>query len=388
MATGVIKRHSQGCRSRAGGRCSCQAGYEAWVYVRRNGQRVKVRKTFKREAEARGWRADAVAAAKRGALRPVRHDARTLVEALEQFVAGMDAGEIRPRRRLAYKPATVRSYGQHLRVRITGSHLGGLRVAEVTRADVQAWVDERLAAGDAPGTVANALCPIQAFYRRAVTQGALAANPATAVDVPAPVTPRKRIATGPEAAQLIAALPAADRPLWATAFYAGLRRGELQALRWRDVDLGSSTISIERSWDQYEGPGDPKTTTSSRTVPLLAALRDHLDEHRLRAAGDQDGLVFGRTATLPFTPPATDRRAQAAWAAAGLVPITLHECRHTFASLLIDAGANPKAVQEFMGHARIQTTFDTYGHLMPGSRDEVRERMDAYLALGAEAALA
>jgi integrase len=46
---------------------------------------------------------------------------------------------------------------------------------------------------------------------------------------------------------------------------------------------------------------------------------------------------------------------------------------------LIDAGANPKAVQEFMGHSKIQTTFDVYGHLFPGSRDEVRERMDAYL---------
>lgn len=49
------------------------------------------------------------------------------------------------------------------------------------------------------------------------------------------------------------------------------------------------------------------------------------------------------------------------------------------ASLLIDAGANAKAVQEYMGHSKIQTTFDTYGHLLPGSRDQVRERMDAYL---------
>lgn len=54
-------------------------------------------------------------------------------------------------------------------------------------------------------------------------------------------------------------------------------------------------------------------------------------------------------------------------------------CRHTFASLLIDAGANPKAIQTFMGHSKIQTTFDIYGHLLPGSPDEVREQMDTYL---------
>jgi integrase len=78
----------------------------------------------------------------------------------------------------------------------------------------------------------------------------------------------------------------------------------------------------------------------------------------------------------------TGKRAKDAWSAAGLEPITLHEARHTFASLLIDSGANAKAVQEFMGHSKIQTTFDTYGHLLPGSHDEVRQRMDAYL-LGA-----
>ena len=57
----------------------------------------------------------------------------------------------------------------------------------------------------------------------------------------------------------------------------------------------------------------------------------------------------------------------------------MHECRHKFASVLIDTGANPKAIQEVMGHLKIQATFDVYGHLLPGSREEVRKRMDAYL---------
>lgn len=68
------------------------------------------------------------------------------------------------------------------------------------------------------------------------------------------------------------------------------------------------------------------------------------------------------------------RRALAAWATAGLEPIGLHECRHTFASLLIAAGVNAKAITEAMGHATITMTFDRYGHLMPGGRDEARDR--------------
>jgi integrase len=114
-------------------------------------------------------------------------------------------------------------------------------------------------------------------------------------------------------------------------------------------------------------------------VPLLAILRDYLDEHLLQNDDDVDALVFGRSPTLPFAPMAIGKRARKAWKAAKLEPITLHECRHTFASLLIDSGANPKAVQEYLGHSKIQTTFDVYGHQFPGSRDEVRERMDAYL---------
>jgi integrase len=89
--------------------------------------------------------------------------------------------------------------------------------------------------------------------------------------------------------------------------------------------------------------------------------------------------AFGRTTHDPFVPSTLRSRALRAWQAARLRPIGLHECRHTFASLLIDGDANPKAVQEFMGHSSIKVTFDLYGHLFPGSRDEVRARMDAYL---------
>jgi integrase len=63
---------------------------------------------------------------------------------------------------------------------------------------------------------------------------------------------------------------------------------------------------------------------------------------------------------------------------AGLEPIGLHECRHTFASLLIAAGVNAKAITAY-GHASIQTTFDLYGHLMPGSEEEAVALIDAYL---------
>ena len=88
----------------------------------------------------------------------------------------------------------------------------------------------------------------------------------------------------------------------------------------------------------------------------------------------------GTEATRPFQPSNVWRRAQRAWKRAGIEPIGLHEARHTFASVLIASGVNAKAITTYMGHASIQTTYDLYGKLMPGSEAEAAALVDAYLA--------
>ena len=104
---------------------------------------------------------------------------------------------------------------------------------------------------------------------------------------------RERFASPEEAAALIAPLSKHDRALWGTAFFAGLRRGGLQALRWEDVDLASAVLLVERAWDEKarEFVG-PKSAAGRRTVPLAGVLRDHLLAHKLDSERT-DGLVFG-----------------------------------------------------------------------------------------------
>jgi integrase len=96
--------------------------------------------------------------------------------------------------------------------------------------------------------------------------------------------------------------------------------------------------------------------------------------------------VFGREADLVFVPRVITERADQAWKAAKLKRLTLHECRHTFASLMIAAGVNAKALSTFMGHANISITLDRYGHLMPGSEAEAAQLLDTYLAAQRERA--
>jgi integrase len=137
-------------------------------------------------------------------------------------------------------------------------------------------------------------------------------------------------------------------------------------------------IRVERSMNSYGDAGEPKSRAGRRTVPIVAALRDLLIEHKVVTRRDT-GPVFGSSTVQPFTPTAIGKRALAEWRRASLNPIGLHECRHTFASILIAAGVNAKAITAYLGHASIQTTFDLYGHLMPGNEDEAVALVDAYL---------
>lgn len=182
MAAGIVRRHSPACPSLRDGRCNCGAGYEAWVYLPR--EKRKVRKTFRRKSEAKAWRADALSAATRGGLRGTTRDARTVTEALAEFVEGMRAGTIRPKGRERYKPNTIRSYDRALRVHIAPSKVGDLKVRDMQRSDLQGFADELLALGLSVGTVSNVFNPIQAFCRRAVDRGELVTNAAEGIDLP------------------------------------------------------------------------------------------------------------------------------------------------------------------------------------------------------------
>jgi integrase len=376
MATGIRRRHSKSCRSHEGGPCNCNAGFEASVFDR-SGQRI--RKSFATAAEAKAWRSDMSLAVRRG--KSIVPSKVTLREAAAEFMRLAEEGQVRARNGRPYSPSTLRGYRRQLDKYLLPD-LGALKLTEIRRRDVQDLADRHLAQGFSASSIHNALAPLRAVYRRAVQREVVAESPLRALVLPRAEGGRERIATAQEAAELIEALPEGDRALWACAFYAGLRRGELQALRWEDVDLGKSEIHVRRSWDEKEGAIDPKSAAGKRKIPLLGVLHDFLDELKLRTGREGEALVFGHTASEPFAISSVRYRALTAWR--GREPIAFHECRHTFASLMIHAGVNAKALSTFMGHSNISITLDTYGHLMPGSRDEARALMDSYLATATE----
>ena len=376
MAAGIDTRHARSCRSRdGGGRCNCIPTYRARVFDKRTGERVI--KSFPTHAAAKTWRQDAIIALRNGGLTPAAKI--TVADALDALLDGMESGHVLDRTGKPYKPATRRSYRTAVHSYLKPA-LGHWRLSELRRRDVQDLVDDLRARGLAASTIHNKIDPLRVLYRRALQRDEVTTDPTHGLELPANRGRRDRIESPERAGVLLAALPTDERPLWATALYAGLRIGELRALRWARVDFDAGVIRVEKGWDDVEGEIDVKTGAGRRSVPLAGLVRRELAALKLRTGRDGDDLVFGRTATLPFVRSTVRSRARRAWQAAGMDPLTPHEARHCAASYLIAAGLNAKQLSVYIGHSDIRTTYNRYGHLMPGDEREAARQLDAYLA--------
>jgi integrase len=367
---GIEARHTRACPSRTGERCTCTPTWQAHVWDARTAKRI--RKTFATRTAAKLWRADAARALRTGELSGERGP--TLTDAVDQWLVALRCGQVCNRSGDPYKPSAIRGYEQTLRLRVL-PHLGHHRLGEIGPRDVQALTDRLVKDGWSPATIDAALTPLRALYRRAVARGEARHNPTLRIEKPAVRPKTKHVASPAQAARLLDALEGADRALWAVTFYAGLRRGELIGLRWEDVDLATGIIRVQRGWDMVEAiEVAPKSRRGRRTVPVAATLRDHLDQHRLDTGADN------RVFASPNWVASANGRARARWETRGLPALTLHEGRHTFASLMIAAGVNAKALSTYMGHATIAVTYDLYGHLFPGSEAQAAGLLDTYLA--------
>jgi integrase len=170
----------------------------------------------------------------------------------------------------------------------------------------------------------------------------------------------------------------------------GLRRGELAALRWRNIDLEAGQISVVASLEQTNSGVrlKPPKSGRARTVALPSLAIEELRRHRLKQA--EQLLRVGtrqseetHVCLQPNHQPWAPRNLSSAFIkfikASGLRRVRLHDLRHSHATHLLMANVHPKIVQERLGHANIATTMDLYTHVMPGMQDEAVSRIDATL---------
>jgi integrase len=275
------------------------------------------------------------------------------------------------------KPSTRDGYERYIRKQLV-PEFGRYPLRALNAGLIQAWMDERLAEGSAPKTVNNYLVVMKKMLGDGVTWGYLAANPAGAVRR-AKVPHQEMQALAPEQVRRFLAAVAPDYWLFFTvAVFTGLRRGELIALQWGDVDRQAGRLHVRRSlWKgQFIGP---KTRRSIRSVDLAPQVLSALCEARPpgRAEVFRSQLIFSGPNGKPLDPDnLVKRRFLPALERAELPRIRFHDLRHTYASLLIAAGEHPKYIQSQLGHASITTTLDRYGHLLPGAYEHGGKRIE------------
>ena len=161
--------------------------------------------------------------------------------------------------------------------------------------------------------------------------------------------------------------------------YTGLRRGELLALTWDDVDFENNFIRVNKSLYYENGQPkikEPKTEKGIRLVPLMSALRN-----KLQPPFD-GGIVFpdttgGYIKEMPF-----QKRWKRYCAKSG-VSCTPHELRHAYATMLFDNNIDPKDAQDILGHAQLSTTQDVYTHIREARKQKTRDKLiDVNFAFG------
>lgn len=275
------------------------------------------------------------------------------------------------------KDSTIESYARHLRLHWIPA-FGTTPLNRITTSRVEEVVNDLLAGGLSGRSVNNALVVLKLELKHAVRWGYLAISPAEQVQRVRVEREEMRAMTPDQVKRLLAAADPEGWLLLTLAVFTGLRRGELLALQWGDVNWKAAQVSVQRSLWKGKFIG-PKTKNAIRRVDLapqvLAALRDARPPGSLEATRAQ--LVFSSANGTPLSPDnMVKRRYLPALERAELPHFRFHDLRHTYASLLIAAGEHPKYVQSQLGHASITTTLDRYGHLLPGAYAHGGERLE------------
>ncbi len=168
----------------------------------------------------------------------------------------------------------------------------------------------------------------------------------------------------------------------------GLRRGEILALRWKDIDLASATIAVRQSAEQVGTVVRYKETKSgkSRVVALSSSVIEELKRHRLAQAEeqlkvgirpDEASFVVAQIDGSPLKPVSLTHEWTRLLAKTSLPRIRFHDLRHSHATQLLAAGVHPKIASERLGHSTIGITLDLYSHVMPGMQANAAEQVDA-----------
>ena len=314
----------------------------------------------------------------------------TLVTARQQTVKQFLEGWLENTCRPIVRPLTYLQYRSVIKVHLMPI-LGHVSLQKLTPEMVRGLYRRRLDEGYKPRTIGSMRGVLHRALEDAVKDGLVARNVASLAKAPR-IERRdmQQVLTVEEAKKLLdVARDASLDVLLLVALTAGMRRGELLALQWSDVDFGNGTLFVHRTVARVTGRGlvvgEPKSKSGRRRIVLPLVAVDALKEHRVRqqemklAAGSdwQDGdIVFCRKNGTFFEPNTMGEKLDRLLVQAGFPHMRFHDLRHSAATILLAAGVHPKIVQERLGHSSVAITLDVYSHVLPSMQQETAKKID------------
>lgn len=309
--------------------------------------------------------------------------------------------------------STICAYEEHVDLHIV-PFIGAKKLVELTVPAVNAFADDLREAARSADMIKRVIRSLGAIFKEARRRGlsALAPTEDLELDLPERDDPRPAIPTKAELQAIIASATAREGRIWRAlvlvAIFCGLRASELRGLRWDDVDFEGRQINVNQRADVYHKIGKLKSKSAYRSIPCPSLVLNALREWKLQCPKGDLGLVFpngsGKVEALSnimqrgFDPiqvaagvtalqPALDEAGKPIINNAG-TPVMrevgkygMHALRHACASLWIEGGKNPKAIQALMGHSTIQMTYDVYGHLFADSAADQKAAEDIQVRL-------
>jgi integrase len=294
-------------------------------------------------------------------------------------------------------PRTHERYAEIVRTNIVPligtAILSKLKPAQISEAYSKALSEGRRdrKGGLSPRTVLHVHRVLKQALKQAVRWELLHRNPSDAVQPPK--IEKRRMATYDMAqtAELLEALK--GQRIYVPALLAvlcGLRRGEIAALKWRNVDLEKASLAVVESAEQMNGSVRLKETKSGRvrTVALPLTVRDALRAHRLAQAqqllklgvrlGD-DNFVCALEDGSPMQPTFITHEWVRTIKGTALPRYRFHDLRHAHGTHMLASGTHIKVASERLGHSKVGITLDLYSHVLPGMQEDAAAKIDAAL---------
>ena len=294
------------------------------------------------------------------------------------------------------RPRTWTRYESLIRIHAL-PEIGRLPLAKIGPEHLERLYARLLVAGQSPASVRQLHAVLHGALKQAARWGLVGRNVADLVS--APRVPRHEIrALSPDEAKRLLDAAQGERleAIYVIALTAGLRLGELLALRWADVDTDAGTLRVTGTLQRTRGCieiAEPKTKQSRRRVELTTRAIDALRRHK--AAQNAERLALGEAwldRDLVFCNERGDYLNDSHLRRRSFLPLLeraglprtfrFHDLRHSAASLLLGMGTHPKIVSEMLGHSTISITLDLYSHVTPTMGREAAVAMDAALGGG------